>query len=274
MNYFQHHIGDYRRDTGHLSLLEHGVYRQLIDLYYLSEEPIPAETEWVIRRLSARTDEEISAIHAVLKDFFIDGLDGKPGYSHKRCDAELREYAIKAGTARVNGKLGGRPKKTQPVISGNQDVTTSQANHEPLTINQEPKEEKTPAAPAFVLPEWIPADTWAAYLQTRKAKKAKNEPHALGLIVGDLADIRNKGHDPIVVLNNSIKSGWAGVFEPKTLGTFAQAKADVAKCTVSLNPDVEATRRRVEADAAIPRNGPTLAVLAQMAALRGQRQAA
>jgi uncharacterized protein YdaU (DUF1376 family) len=141
LNYFQHHIGDYRRDTAHLSLLEHGVYRQLIDLYYLSEEPIPAETDWVIRRLSARTNEEIAAIHAVLKDFFIKDFEGRPGYSHKRCDIELYEYAAKAETARVNGKLGGRPKKTQPVISGNPDVTTSQANHEPLTINQEPEEE-------------------------------------------------------------------------------------------------------------------------------------
>ncbi len=54
MNFYKHHIGDYRRDTAHLSLLEHGVYRQLMDTYYLSEEPIPNETELVMRRLSAK----------------------------------------------------------------------------------------------------------------------------------------------------------------------------------------------------------------------------
>jgi uncharacterized protein YdaU (DUF1376 family) len=42
MHHYQHHIGDYRRDTMHLTLLEHGVYRQLIDLYYLQEKPLDA----------------------------------------------------------------------------------------------------------------------------------------------------------------------------------------------------------------------------------------
>lgn len=72
---------------------------------------------------------------------------------------------------------------------------------------------KPPAA--FVLPDWIPPETWAAYLKTRQGKRAKNEPHALGLIVADLEKFRAKGHDPLTVLNNSIKGGWAGVFEPK-----------------------------------------------------------
>lgn len=58
MHYYEHHIGDYRRDTAHLTLLEHGVYRQLLDWYYLSEKPIPANREAVIRKISARTQEE------------------------------------------------------------------------------------------------------------------------------------------------------------------------------------------------------------------------
>ena len=78
--------------------------------------------------------------------------------------------------------------------------------------------EDVSGASAFVLPEWIPADTWSAYLKTRSGKKAKNEPHALGLIVKDLETFRAKGHDPVTVLNNSIKGGWAGVFEPRTAG--------------------------------------------------------
>jgi hypothetical protein len=72
---------------------------------------------------------------------------------------------------------------------------------------------KPPAA--LVLPDWIPAETWAAYLKTRQGKRAKNEPHALGLIIADLEKFKAKGHDPVTVLNNSIKGGWAGVFEPK-----------------------------------------------------------
>jgi hypothetical protein len=36
--YYNFNIGDYRRDTVHLSILEHGIYRQLIDTYYLNED--------------------------------------------------------------------------------------------------------------------------------------------------------------------------------------------------------------------------------------------
>lgn len=148
MHYYQHNIGDYRRDTAHLSLLEHGIYRTLLDLYYLTQTPIPKETDWVIRRLSAKTNEEILGIQAVLKDFFV---ECKEGYRHKRCDIELREYTAKADTARSNGKLGGRPKKTQPVILGNPDATDDKANHKPLTINQEPigREKAAFAAESF-----------------------------------------------------------------------------------------------------------------------------
>ena len=80
--------------------------------------------------------------------------------------------------------------------------------------------ETPPATPSgsadgFVLPDWIPAETWKAYCKTRTGKKAKNDPHALGLIVADLEKFKALGHDPVEILNNSIKGGWAGVFEPK-----------------------------------------------------------
>lgn len=132
MHYYQHHIGDYRRDTSHLSLLEHGVYRQLLDMYYLSEAKIPAETEVVYRRLCARTDEEKKAVDNVLSEFF----KYENGWVQTRCDDEITAYKGKAARARINGKLGGRPSKTKEVISGNPEETEAKANHKPLTINQ------------------------------------------------------------------------------------------------------------------------------------------
>jgi uncharacterized protein YdaU (DUF1376 family) len=132
MNYYNFHIGDYRRDTTHLSMLEHGAYRQLLDMYYLNEQPIPKETQTVIRRLSARTQDEINAIEIVLKEFFIDTPDG---YVHKRCDADIATYQSKAEVNRSNGKLGGRPKKTQVVNDGLNNETQNNPNQEPITNN-------------------------------------------------------------------------------------------------------------------------------------------
>ena len=62
MHYYQFNIGDYRRDTSHLSLLEHGIYRQLIDTYYLSEKPLCADYANLMRSHCVRTDEEEKAL--------------------------------------------------------------------------------------------------------------------------------------------------------------------------------------------------------------------
>lgn len=153
MHYYKHHIGDYRRDTAHLSLLEHGVYRQLLDWYYLEESPIPKETQTVFRRLSARTQDEQKAVENVLNDFF---TLTESGWVNGRCCVELADYHGHAEVNRANGKLGGRPKKTHSVISGNPDHNPSESennlNHKPLTINQEPIKSK-----AFVAPKARPS---------------------------------------------------------------------------------------------------------------------
>lgn len=150
MHYYQHNIADYRKDTGHLSLLEHGIYRQLLDTYYLDEKPI--ETQRVIRRLSIKTDSEKSALQNVLNDFFKLSECGV-FYVKKRCDKEIAKYREKAEIAKANGCKGGRPKKprkTQPVNSANPEETGSKPNsltkelNNSTTINQSKEKTLTP----------------------------------------------------------------------------------------------------------------------------------
>lgn len=135
MNYYSFHIGDYRRDTAHLSLLEHGVYRQLLDWFYLDEKPIPKETDVVFRRLCARTDDEKGAVIIVLQELF---ELTENGYIQTRCMGEIATYQGQAARARGNGKLGGRPPKTTVVIDGLSEKTKTKANQEPITKNQQP----------------------------------------------------------------------------------------------------------------------------------------
>jgi uncharacterized protein YdaU (DUF1376 family) len=135
MHYYKFNIADYRKDTGHLSTLEHGIYRQLIDWYYLDEQPIPAETQVVARRLRLASEMDLHSLNMVLSDFFV---LGKNGYVHKRIEVEIKDYHEQADKNKTNGKLGGRPKKTQSVISGLPDESQNNPNHKPLTINQEP----------------------------------------------------------------------------------------------------------------------------------------
>jgi uncharacterized protein YdaU (DUF1376 family) len=139
MHYYKFNIADYRKDTGHLSTIEHGIYRQLIDWYYLDEQPIPEETQVVIRRLRLGSDE-VNFLQNVLSDFFV---LGKTGYTHKRIEVEIKDYSEQAEKNKNNGKLGGRPKKTHSVISGLPDESQNNPNHKPLTINHKPIEKKT-----------------------------------------------------------------------------------------------------------------------------------
>lgn len=144
MHYYQFNIADYRKDTIHLTPIEHYIYRTLIDWYYLDEQPIPKITQVVSRRLGLGSDMEPN-IANVLKDFFVEHEDG---WHHGRIDEEINEYHDQCDRNKTNGKLGGRPKKTQSVTSGNPELTESNpvvtltTNHKPLTTNQEPNKTK------------------------------------------------------------------------------------------------------------------------------------
>lgn len=87
MNYYERHLGDYARDTVHLSLIEHGVYTILLDRYYATEAPIPVDQTHRICR--ARTREEREAVDAVLREFFAQEDDG---WHSARCDAEIARF--------------------------------------------------------------------------------------------------------------------------------------------------------------------------------------
>lgn len=138
MHYYQKNIGDYGRDTGHLSALEHGVYNLLIDWYYLNERPITMKE--AIRVSRGNPDET----QVVLSEFF---KETKDGWIHSYADRIIAEYHAKAERNRANGAKGGRPPKssqhvdyietkTQAVLSGMPEQTLT-TNHKPLTNNTE-----------------------------------------------------------------------------------------------------------------------------------------
>jgi len=106
LNYYERHLGDYARDTAHLSMLEHGAYNLLLDRYYASEAPIPADQAHRVAR--ARSAEERKAVDAVLAEFFT--LE-EGGFRQKRVQAEIERAHHRIETARSNGRTGGRPKK-------------------------------------------------------------------------------------------------------------------------------------------------------------------
>ena len=134
VHYYQFNIADYRKDTTHLTPIEHYIYRSLMDWYYLDEKPIPRKTQPVIRRLRLGSENEAD-LTTILNEFFVPTSDG---WLHGRIEEEIERYRGKADRARINGSKGGRPKKprkTQPVNSRNPEITGLKANHKPITNN-------------------------------------------------------------------------------------------------------------------------------------------
>ena len=162
MHYYKFNIADYRKDTSHLTPIEHYIYRTLIDWYYLDECPIPKETQSVMRRLCLGY-ELLPQLENILSDFFI---LGENGYSHGRIDEEIGIFHQKASKNKVNGNKGGRPKKTQSVISGlpngteNNPTVTLTINHKPLTNNQEEKKKPITSKGSRLSAEQILNQEW------------------------------------------------------------------------------------------------------------------
>ena len=129
MIWYKFHLGDYITHTMHLSDAEDLAYRRLLDLYYMSERPIPLDTESVSRRI--RLDLDIT--ESVLSEFF-ERTD--EGYRNHRCDVEITKYQHQVATNTLLGKRGGRPKKTESEPNQNRNETLTEEEKEKTISSQ------------------------------------------------------------------------------------------------------------------------------------------
>src|SRR4051812_6372366 len=105
MNTYNHHLGDYGKDTRDLSPLEHGVYRLLLDFNYATEQPIPNEVDKLYRVVGAQSHAEKVAVRLVAERFFPINGDGRR--HNKRAEAEIQKYLERVEHNRKVGVLGG-----------------------------------------------------------------------------------------------------------------------------------------------------------------------
>lgn len=221
MNYYERHLGDYARDTGHLTMTEHGAYTLLLDRYYATEAPIPEAL--VYRVTHARTGGEKAAVDRVLEEFFT--LSDGHWFSN-RASQTIKKFQRLRDVSIENGKTGGRPKSQQnqgddkpsgfPL--GSKTETQTKAHQYPVTSNQtkaEEQKQKGGKPPALTLPDWLPESTWADWHAFRNQRKGWTHK-ARELSLATLTRLRGKGHDPTAVIEQSIERGWTGLFELKS----------------------------------------------------------
>lgn len=75
---------------------------------------------------------------------------------------------------------------------------------------------KPPAYDAltYPIPDWIPAEIWADWCAHRTQIKHPLTELAAKATVRDLEGLRQKGWDPVNLINRSIANGWRGIIEP------------------------------------------------------------
>lgn len=176
MIFFPHYISDFNNATRHLSLIERAVYRELLDLYYDSEAPLPNDADRLARRILARSAEERAAVDVVLEEFFT--LDGD-AWRHERCDAEIARYYEKSRKASDAGKASAASRaqsQLQPTF--NDRSTTVQQSFNDGSTNKNREEIKT-VRKAEALPCGFDR-FWAAYPKRRNRGDAEKAWAKLG----------------------------------------------------------------------------------------------
>ncbi len=98
---------DYAAKTAHLTAVQDGIYRRLLDHYYLMHGSMLANATILLRVCRAFDAAEQAAVHAMLAEFFVE-RDGY--YRHERADAELEKRAMLREKRAQAGSKGGKQK--------------------------------------------------------------------------------------------------------------------------------------------------------------------
>lgn len=183
MNYYKHYMGDYQRDTGHLSLAQDGAYRRLIDHYYSTEQPLPADAAALYRICGAMDKKEREAVLFVAESFFTVGADCK--LHHNRINTEIEKAQEKIANLKANASNGGKK-------SGETRRSKSEAN---ASINDEANASANAQADANNTNNQYP-------LKTKAPNPAEAGPTAKPRVSGIalqtfLADCKTKGERPL-----------------------------------------------------------------------------
>jgi uncharacterized protein YdaU (DUF1376 family) len=216
VNYYAHHIGDYARDTAHLTMLEDAAYRRMLDLYYASERPLPLNRAGLYRLVRARSKDERSAVDTVLLEYFV---ESESGWTNKRCDAEIAKTQGKSDAARQSAHMRWHSERNANALSPHKRAHTdgnAPNNQEPITNNQEPNKEK----PARQRATSLPADFGISEgIKAWAASKGHGSLEAhLEFFVGRMRASGKKYLDWDQAFQNCIREDWAGIRAQKSNG--------------------------------------------------------
>jgi uncharacterized protein YdaU (DUF1376 family) len=92
MIWWPKYVGDWKRDTAELSVMEKGVYGEWLDYCYAKEKPLPLNFQDCCRIAGCTTAMEIRAAERVIKFF----EKTESGYINQRCATEIAKWSVKS----------------------------------------------------------------------------------------------------------------------------------------------------------------------------------
>jgi uncharacterized protein YdaU (DUF1376 family) len=253
MHYYQHHIGDFIKDTARLNDSQAMAYLRLIWMYYDQEKALKPDTKILAFQIGASIEDT----QLLLEAYFI---ETPSGWMHSRCEAEIAEYRAylekksNAGRASAERRKNVRSTDVEQVLNSSSTDVQLTTNHKPLTTNHKPKDTE-PAAPVS---------------QSKPAKPARKSPipedFSISQRVKDWA--KQKGYDRLedhldaftrkakmnaymyvdwdLAFMEAIREDWAKI---RGKPTFAQQAADIARTTVpSTAPNRDPVLLQLEED--------------------------
>lgn len=222
MHYYQHHIGDFIRDTANLTDGQCVAYLRLIWRYYDTERPLEDDPE----ALAFAIGSDDQTVGRILRHYF--KLDGGE-WRHSRIDEEIARFKANSEAARkrAESRWKNAPAKPQQCASNatalpQHDYSAQiDANQQPITNNQQYKNKGAELRfdpLAIELPACISLPAWSAWVQYRRQRKLTLAEPTMRKQVAMLEQWFHAGHDPQTIIEASIANGWQGLFEPKLAG--------------------------------------------------------
>ena len=223
MRSYQHHIGDFNNATRHLDRIERSIYRDLIELYYDIEGPLPLDIATICRRIIARSNEESTLVESSLNEFF---TETPTGWYHTRCEHEIDKYKSSNSQRALAGKASAAKKalKRQQALNGNSTSVEISLNGESTgnqNLNLKPKpnnestnvDSKRKQKPAIDLSAWESkpsAGTMTDWAAMRKAKHAPLSQTVINKLTPEINLAVASGYTADDCLSLCILKGWQG----------------------------------------------------------------
>ena len=126
MHYYNFNPADFNNSARHLTLVERAIYRDLLDMYYCTEQSIDGSNmKMLARRLLCTTKEHLKALNNVLDEFFT--FDGRSRrYRNRRCEREIKNYRNKPNKNGHKDVTGSHGDVTQNVTPDNVTMTAAE----------------------------------------------------------------------------------------------------------------------------------------------------